>query len=950
MGSSAEELVLRISGDSSGGQEAVKAVETRVTELSKHIDELKPSTDHAGAAFTDLKKTLSEMWEHPTQALGDFSKAIAGDLTASLGGAETTMGAAVIGIGALAGGAAVAGGILFELSEKAIETGEALNDFSEKTSIGVEAASQLDYVAKVAGSSLDQMGSAIFMMQKRMADDSSGSFAAALEKIHLSVQEIEALTPDQQFIKIAEAFKENTTQSDRASVAMALFGRAGRDLAPLLMKDLGDINDQAKELGHTMSAETAKGMEDLAMAWRGLKESISWTTTEIGVGTVHFFQDLGSAINQAAYFLDPLSSDLDVLGKRIAGDLPKVKDAITGFEMASGKVALSAEEAKAASKDLDDETKAHIDALAKHKVAVDSIVASLMGESTKTKETKEAIDLVIASHTTNTDVIARTVAAIEKLKAQHVDVSASTLQWAKDNATIAGSLDNIGMRLSQVGVLVPENTEHIEAMADAFEAAADTPLPSNLLETSNALSSVSDIATDFTIPTLNDLIPVTEGVSQGFTDAAFGAKSFGEEMAGSLETALQKMPSTMARAFEGGGGLKGAAQALGSKFGADFGKSIVGEEGSGGLGDSLTKHLGDTLGGIVGAAIPAVGALIGPLIGKLFSIGGPSQQELDGRKVESSFEGQFGSFQKMMDAVGAAYAATGKSAQQAQADVQALMNAEKQGGAATQAMVAQINGAFDDQKQDAADLDAAIKRYGFSIAELGPTMQKQNLDAQAKQLITDWTALEKSGANVVTVDQKMASSVWDYLQMAKKTGMEVPQAMQPVIQSMIDQGVFTDENGQKITDMKDLGVTFAQTMTEGFDKVVAKLNELLVQMGKVPSALAAIQPIPAPWANWGSPPGLPDYGDGAAIPMASGGMGRVTRPTLFLAGEAGPEDVAFSGGGKSFKGGGMGGGVVVNVTVEGNVSTERDLADAISQYIANDFLLQGGALPLGVSR
>lgn len=34
--------------------------------------------------------------------------------------------------------------------------------------------------------------------------------------------------------------------------------------------------------------------------------------------------------------------------------------------------------------------------------------------------------------------------------------------------------------------------------------------------------------------------------------------------------------------------------------------------------------------------------------------------------------------------------------------------------------------------------------------------------------------------------------------------------------------------------------------------------------------------------------------------MASGGMGRVTKPTLFLAGEAGSEDFAFSGGGKSF--------------------------------------------------
>jgi hypothetical protein len=38
------------------------------------------------------------------------------------------------------------------------------------------------------------------------------------------------------------------------------------------------------------------------------------------------------------------------------------------------------------------------------------------------------------------------------------------------------------------------------------------------------------------------------------------------------------------------------------------------------------------------------------------------------------------------------------------------------------------------------------------------------------------------------------------------------------------------------------------------------------------------------------------------IAITAGGHGRVTRPGLFLAGEAGPEDVAFSGGGRSFGG------------------------------------------------
>lgn len=53
------------------------------------------------------------------------------------------------------------------------------------------------------------------------------------------------------------------------------------------------------------------------------------------------------------------------------------------------------------------------------------------------------------------------------------------------------------------------------------------------------------------------------------------------------------------------------------------------------------------------------------------------------------------------------------------------------------------------------------------------------------------------------------------------------------------------------------------------------------------------------------------------IPMADGGSGRVTKPTLFLAGEAGAEDFAFSGGGRSFAGraGGASSGVVVNLSV-----------------------------------
>jgi hypothetical protein len=76
--------------------------------------------------------------------------------------------------------------------------------------------------------------------------------------------------------------------------------------------------------------------------------------------------------------------------------------------------------------------------------------------------------------------------------------------------------------------------------------------------------------------------------------------------------------------------------------------------------------------------------------------------------------------------------------------------------------------------------------------------------------------------------------------------------------------------------------------------------------------------------------GLPGSELPEAIPMASGGYGRVRRPTLFAAGLHGPEDFAFSGENKSFRSSGMTAsgsatapsGDVYNVTINGNVDSD----------------------------
>ena len=103
-----------------------------------------------------------------------------------------------------------------------------------------------------------------------------------------------------------------------------------------------------------------------------------------------------------------------------------------------------------------------------------------------------------------------------------------------------------------------------------------------------------------------------------------------------------------------------------------------------------------------------------------------------------------------------------------------------------------------------------------------------------------WRVLVDAFDDTVIVNEKMADSINDYLHTAIRVGGEIPAAMKPILQSMIDQGLLVDENGDKIRDLESIGVTFSETMTQGFDRVVKKLDELISRLGGVASGFGAI--------------------------------------------------------------------------------------------------------------
>jgi hypothetical protein len=60
-----------------------------------------------------------------------------------------------------------------------------------------------------------------------------------MQRINVSIDDFKKLSPDQQFLAVAEGLKHTEDPAQRAAAAMEIFGRQGRDLIPTLLK----IND-----------------------------------------------------------------------------------------------------------------------------------------------------------------------------------------------------------------------------------------------------------------------------------------------------------------------------------------------------------------------------------------------------------------------------------------------------------------------------------------------------------------------------------------------------------------------------------------------------------------------------------------------------------------------------------------------------------------------------------
>lgn len=180
-----------------------------------------------------------------------------------------TTGAAGLGLqlGAL-GGAASFGGLAL-MAKQAIDAADGLGKMAQKVGVSVESLAALEYAGKLSDVTLEQLGTGLKKLSVNLNEVAAGGdndAAAALQALGIGVTDAagKLRNADDVFADVADAFAGMKDGAGKTALAVALFGRAGADLIPMLnagADGLKNMREEATALGLVFDGDMAKQAE-----------------------------------------------------------------------------------------------------------------------------------------------------------------------------------------------------------------------------------------------------------------------------------------------------------------------------------------------------------------------------------------------------------------------------------------------------------------------------------------------------------------------------------------------------------------------------------------------------------------------------------------------------------------------------------------------------------------
>lgn len=179
--------------------------------------------------------------------------------------------------------------------------GDHLAKMSKRTGMSAEALSELSYAASLSGADIDALEVGVRRMQKAVTEASGEADGAqnAFTDLGLSARTLAALSPERQFMILADALSRVENPTRRAALAMKIFGRGGTALLPLFQHGaagMESLRKEARMLGLSLSGKDAAAAEALHDSLNRLMRTIKMAAVRVGAALAPALTDLANRL------------------------------------------------------------------------------------------------------------------------------------------------------------------------------------------------------------------------------------------------------------------------------------------------------------------------------------------------------------------------------------------------------------------------------------------------------------------------------------------------------------------------------------------------------------------------------------------------------------------------------------------------------------------------------
>ena len=246
-----------------GMVEVAKATITLVPNMSGSQAEIT-------SQLTGITKDASE------QAGEEGGSAFGSKFAGAIKAGTAVIGAAIAGATA----AAVATGKAFVGAAQDVAAyGDQVDKQSQRLGLSAQSYQELDYVLRIAGSSMDNMSAGMKTLTNQLdaAMNGSESAQAMFGALGLSMDDLANMSREDVFKNVIYGFQGMEDSAERAALANDLLGRSGQQLAPLFnmtAEETAGLIDQANEYGMVLDDTAVKASADFTDSMTTLKKTI----------------------------------------------------------------------------------------------------------------------------------------------------------------------------------------------------------------------------------------------------------------------------------------------------------------------------------------------------------------------------------------------------------------------------------------------------------------------------------------------------------------------------------------------------------------------------------------------------------------------------------------------------------------------------------------------------